>query len=462
MWARMRSVWRLLRALRLFSVIFVEYLVQMGLERVFGEARLVARWRRVHRRNARRLYRGILRLRGVYIKMGQVLSVMGSFLPRAYAEELESLQDHVPPRPFSDVERAFLAAHGKTPQVIFDHFEPVPLAAASLGQVHRARLRGETVAVKILYPNIAKIIRLDLRVLRWAMRVYSWFVPMARLERVIEQLQDLLERETNLEHEAKCLERIARNFKGQDDILFPKVYWELTTRNILVMSFMEGIKISHTNELRAAGIDPDQVARRLTESFYQQLFLDGFFHADPHPGNFLVQPGPKLVVLDFGAVSEVRWNLVDGMLDILRGMFAKDDRLVIKGIETMGFLAADGNRELLERTVRQYFQKLLLVQIDDFGKIKGETVKRLADPGVEKHELRELMRSVEYPDGWFFVERSVVILFGLVAKMAPKVNTVQVGFPYIMKLLAMKQVEQAAAAAVTSSQPALKPVAESA
>jgi predicted unusual protein kinase regulating ubiquinone biosynthesis (AarF/ABC1/UbiB family) len=431
----------------LFGVIFAEYLFQMGLARLFGAARCKQRSRRVHRRNARRLYRGILRLRGVYIKMGQVLSVMGSFLPKAYTEELEGLQDQVPARPMSDVERTFLAAHGKTPQVIFEAFETTPLAAASLGQVHRARYNGEVVAVKILYPNIQKVIALDLRVLGWVIEVYSWFMPMSHLERVIEQLRDLLGRETNLEHEARCLERIANNFKGQDDVLFPKVYWELTTREILVMTFMEGIKISHVDELNAAGIDPEAVAKRLVETFYKQLFVDGFFHADPHPGNFLVQRGPKLVVLDFGAVSEVRPNLVDGMLDILKGMFAKDDKLVWQGIETMGFVSADGNRALLERTVKQYFQKLLQIQIDDYSRIKSDTVKKLADPGIEKGELRELMRAFEYPEGWFFVERSVVILFGLVARIAPKLNTVQVGFPYAMRLLASRMAEPVAARA---------------
>jgi len=255
------------------------------------------------------------------------------------------------------------------------------------------------VAVKILYPNIQKIIALDLRVLGWVMHVYRWFVPMAHLERVIEQLRDLLARETNLQHEARCLERLAANFTNQPDILFPKVYWELTTPEILVMTFMEGIKISHVAELRAAGIDPEAVAKRLVEAFYQQLFVDGVFHADPHPGNFLVQEGPKLVFLDFGAVSEVRPNLVAGMLDILQGMFAKNDDLVLRGIETMGFVAPDGNRKLLERTVRHYFQTLLNLRIEDYGHIKREDMRRLTDPGVGKGELRDLMRAFEYPRG---------------------------------------------------------------
>ena len=429
---------RLLRASILLFRIFASYIVQIGLSKIFGYQRLRARWQRVHRRNAKRLYRGILRLRGVYIKMGQVLSIMGTFLPRAYGEELEGLQDQVPPHSWKEVERTFFTDFGRLPREAFTSFEEKPLAAASLGQVHRARLPdGTDVAVKILYPNVDVIIKIDLRVLRWGMSLYGWFVPMRSLQRVIDQLQDLLQRETNYVHEARCCERMAKNFAGQADVLFPLIHWPLTSERVLTMTFMPGVKISRKEELVAQGIDPYAVAIRLVQVFYQQLFLDRFFHADPHPGNFLVQPGPRLVILDFGAASESHPNLIDGMLDVLKGMFARDDAQVIRGIETMGFVARDGDRDLLHRAVRIYFQKLLKLDIQDFGRIRPEVARDLANPGLERDEIRDLMKSVEYPDGWFYVERASVIMFGLASQLAPKLNTIQVGFPYIMKLLAL-------------------------
>jgi ubiquinone biosynthesis protein len=431
MWA----VLRLVRASCLLLLIFTSYLVQWLLARVFGDekpGRVRARWKRVHRRNARRLYRGIVRLRGVYIKMGQVLS----------AEELEALQDQVPPHPFDEMERTFVASVGRRPSEVFSAFNETPLAAASLGQVHRATLRsGEEVAVKLLYPNVATVVRIDLRVLRWAMKLYALFVPVRALERVIDQLQELLSRETDYIHEGHCMERMAKSFADDPDVLFPVVHWELTTRQVLTMSYMHGIKISRRQELEAAGIDANAVARKLIEVFYKQLFVDHFFHADPHPGNFLVQRGaadggPRIVVLDFGAASETRPELIDGMLDILRGLFARDDAAVIRGIETMGFAAVGGDRELLHRTIRAYFQKLLDLNIQDFGRIKPDVAMKLADPGMKRDELRELMKSVEYPEGWFYIERAVVIIFGLCAQLAPKMNTIQVGFPYIVRLMA--------------------------
>src|SRR5262249_711386 len=142
-----------------------------------------------------------------------------------------------------------------------------------------------------------------------------------------------------------CIERMAGNFAGETDILFPRVHWELTTDCVLTMTFMEGIKIGKVAELRAAGVDPDRVAARLVQAFYKQLFVDRFFHADPRPGNFLVQPGspPRIVVLDFGAASTVADNILEGALDVLRGLFTRDDNLVIGGIDKMGFMARDGD-----------------------------------------------------------------------------------------------------------------------
>lgn len=432
---------RLLRASLVFGRILASYLWQMGLERLFGRKRLAERWVRVHRKNARRLYRGFVRLRGVYIKLGQILSIMGTFLPKAYVEELEGLQDEVPPRSFAAIAKGIESSLHRQPSELFASFETRALAAASLGQVHKAVTHsGDVVAVKVLYPNVSTIIRVDLRVLGWALRVYRWFVPIRQIERVHQQLEDMLRRETDLEHEARCLVRMAGNFSDDEDILFPEVYPELSSDRVLTMTFMEGVKISRRKEIEAMGIDPDAVATKLVQAFYKQLFLDRFFHADPHPGNFFVKVGaegqPQIVILDFGAASEVSTEMVGGMFDVLAGMMTHNDDQVVAGIEKMGFVAQDGDRALLERTTRAYFEKLLNLDIKDFSKLSPKLAHDLADTGLKRNDLRELMRSVEYPHGWFFVERAVVILFGLSAQLAPTVNTVHVGFPYVAQFMA--------------------------
>jgi ubiquinone biosynthesis protein len=462
MWATIR----LLRASRLFGTIFFSYLWRASWARLWpSRFDTKEAWKRIHARNARRMYKGFIKLRGVYIKLGQILSIMGTFLPRAITEAMEGLQDEVPPQSYKKIAGSFERAFGKSPKDVFENFAEDPIAAASLGQVHEARgPAGERLAVKILYPNVATIIRVDMRVLGWAIKLYRQIVPIHQIERVHEQLDDMLKRETDLAHEARCIERMAKNFENDPDVLFPVVNHEWTCTTVLTMSFMDGVKITKKEALAKIGLDPYAVATKLTQVFYRQLFVDRFFHADPHPGNWFVQKGPdgqvRIVVLDLGSASEVRENLADGMIDILSGLMARNDDLVVKGIETMGFVAEGGDRALLDRTVRKYFEKLLALNITDFGKISAETAQRLADPEVKRDELRDLMKSIAYPEGWFYVERASVIMFGLCASLAPKLNTVQVGFPYVMQFLAAQQQKRMAASTAAPARPASEPAVE--
>jgi predicted unusual protein kinase regulating ubiquinone biosynthesis (AarF/ABC1/UbiB family) len=437
----MSAAIRLIRATRVFAIIFLSYMWQVSWARLWPKHYATKeRWKKIHRRNARRMYKGFVRLRGVYIKLGQILSIMGTFLPREYTEELEGLQDDVPPASYKKIAKTFTQSFDKQPTEVFTTFEKEPIAAASLGQVHQAtNAAGERLAVKILYPNVATIIKVDLRVLGWAIKVYKNFVPVQQIERVHEQLADMLVRETDLENEAVMISRMAKNFDTDPDVLFPTVYPEWSSKTVLTMSFMDGVKITKKEALRKLDLDPYAVATKLIKVFYKQLFIDRFFHADPHPGNFFVQRGPegqpRIVVLDLGSATELRKNLADGMFDILSGLMQRKDDLVVKGIDEMGFIAPSGDRALLERTTRKYFEKLLNINITDFGKIDPKVAQQLADPDMKREELRELMKSIAYPEGWFYVERASVIMFGLQATLAPKLNGIQVGFPYVMQFM---------------------------
>jgi ubiquinone biosynthesis protein len=458
MWAAIR----LFRALRVFALIFLSYLWQVSWARLW-KARYdtKARWKKIHRRNARRMFKGFVRLRGVYIKLGQILSVMGTFLPREYTEELEPMQDDVPPQSYKKIRKTFIDSFGKPPTDVFVTFELEPIAAASLGQVHGAtNAAGDRLAVKILYPNVATIIKVDLKVLGWALRVYKNFVPIQQISRVHEQLSDMLARETDLANEARCMMRMSKNFEGDPDVLFPRVFPEWSSPTVMTMSFMDGVKITKKDALASLKLDPYDVATKLTKVFYKQLFIDRFFHADPHPGNFFVQRGPdgqvRIVVLDLGSATPLTDNLADGMFDILSGLMTRNDDLVVKGIDTMGFMAGDGDRALLERTVRKYFEKLLNLNITDFGKIDPAVAQQLADPDMKRDELRELMKSIAYPEGWFYVERAAVIMFGLSATLAPKLNGIQVGFPYVTKFLMDSNMKRLAQQAEAPAEPAKK------
>lgn len=466
---------RLVRALLILGRIFTSYLLQLALLKMFRKWKvdpetgrevavmpdwLTRRQTRIDDLNAKRLLAGMLNLRGVYIKLGQVLSVMGGFLPDAYARELESLQDAVPPQPWDVMAKAFEDSLGKPPSAVFARIDHEPLAAASLGQVHVAYSdAGAKYAVKVLYPGIRDVVRVDLRVVNLGLRLYRMFVPVQNISAVYDALVDLLKRETNYVHEAECMTRMAKNFASEPDILFPEVIAEASSGEVLTMTFMDGIKITRFDEYERLGIDRDAVAERLVKCFYRQLFLDRFFHADPHPGNFLVQAGdtpqtPKIVILDFGAISETPQHVIDGMVDVLRGIFEQNDQLVLSGIETLGFVAPDGDRQLLEQTVKTYFAKLLKIKDITAGALMRANAKELealANPEVARRELRALMKSVRYPDDWFYVERAAVMSFWLIGQLAPDLDAMKIGFPYVLPLLAART------AAAPTAMPSAKP-----
>jgi len=468
---------RLVRAQLTFGVIFASYMVQLALAKVFRRWRhdpvtnheepvlpawLIRRQARVDDKNSKRMLGGMLRLRGVYIKLGQVLSIMGGFLPAVYIKRLETLQDAVPPHPIDEIEQAFVDSLGARPQAFFRNIDREPVAAASLGQVHVAYMDdGRKVAVKVLYPGIRDIVRIDMRVIGLMVRVYKWFVPVQNIEVVHESLVDLLRRETDYLHEAECMRRMSANFADDDHILFPEVIADVTTRDVLTMTFMEGIKITHIDEISERGVDLHKLAERLVKSFYKQVFVDRFFHADPHPGNFLVQPvegsdDAKLVVLDFGAISEVDNKTVFGMVDVLRGFFEQNDALALQGIEAIGFVAEGGDRALLEQTVKRYFQKLLKLEARTPAALMNANqreLEALADPEVERRELRTLMRSFHYPDGWFYVERASVMMFWLAGQIAPDVDQFQVGFPYVLPLLSQRLASNRPSSPADGAQP---------
>jgi predicted unusual protein kinase regulating ubiquinone biosynthesis (AarF/ABC1/UbiB family) len=433
-------------ALALCRLVFASYALQFGLERaVPSSGYLAARRVRVHERNAARVLRGMLRLRGVYIKLGQVLSVMVGILPSVYRKQLRSLQDQVPGRPFAEIERAFTRSIGKPPAACLQAIEPQPIAAGSLGQVHVARLLdGREVAIKLLYPGIRTEIALDLRVLRLAMLLFGGIVPRRDLETVHTALVDLLARETDYHHEAACMRRMADHFRDRNDVRVPEVIDELSSSDVLTMTRMHGVRVNDLAGLEAAGIEPQAVGRLLLRCFLEQLFVHRDYQGDPHPGNFLVQRGAEpdqlsLALLDFGAVCEIPQGFVDGLLEALLAFFARDGERLLRALAQMGFVAEDGDRELAQRTVLLYFDRLLRLRSHSPQALidaRPGQLARLLDPELERSELRTLTHAFRMPDGWFYLERALLLMFGLCGSIAPELDLIKVAYPYLMPLLA--------------------------
>jgi predicted unusual protein kinase regulating ubiquinone biosynthesis (AarF/ABC1/UbiB family) len=331
----MRSV----RAFFLIAGVLASYawqwlLVRLTLGRLFR-----GRWPTVHAANARRLTAGFTRLRGVFIKLGQVMSVLGGFLPPEYRAALEKLQDQVPARPFAEVVGRLEEALGRGALERFPKFERVPLAAASLAQVHKATLAdGREVAVKVLYPGIEQLIARDLFVLSLFLPIINRVFPIVRFERVLAQLGAMLRRETDYANECRNMERLRGIFASRPDVVVPTVVAEMTRKGVLTMSFEDGLRIGDVIRHPADGMEPSEIARLITNCYFTMLFEHRVLHADPHPGNFLVRPGPILVILDYGAVEDVSDALARGLETVILGALIRNADQVLAGAEQMGFI----------------------------------------------------------------------------------------------------------------------------
>jgi predicted unusual protein kinase regulating ubiquinone biosynthesis (AarF/ABC1/UbiB family) len=272
--------------------------------------------------------------------------------------------------------------------------------------------------------------------------------PIARFNRVLDQLEAMLARETDYANERRNMERIRAVFADRTDVVVPTVVDDLTHAGVLTMTFEEGIKITDFGALKAQSVETEAVAKLLVECYFGMLLEHRVFHADPHPGNFLVRPGPVLVILDYGAVEEVTDSLADGMRAVVLGAITRSDDQILEGLERMGFVAEGGDRDLLARVGREYLKILANTKITDFAQLDRATVERLTMEGYQqvKGQLREVMKSVEYPEGYFYVERTLVLLFGLVGQLAPKTGLPGLVLPYASLAMAKSLAAKSAAA----------------
>ncbi|MGA7120309.1 MAG: AarF/ABC1/UbiB kinase family protein, partial [Polyangiaceae bacterium] len=325
----MTSNLRFVRAYATTFIVIASYSSFALRTRLFGRAWRDARVSDVHTRNARRVYSTILRLQGLFIKVGQLLSIMANFLPPEFRAELEALQDQVPPRPYAEIQERLGRELG-TKMSQFAVLDRDPIASASLGQVHAARLvDGTRVAVKVQHRDIDRIVRLDLTTIRRILGIVQWFVPVQGLDAYYHQIKALLSQELDFALEADNIERIAKNFAGDPRVVFPAPVRELSTRRVLTTTYVDGVKISDSTAIGALGVDKPDLAKRLVRLYCQMIFVDGIYHADPHPGNVLVRSDGAIVLLDFGAVAELSPQMREGIPEFLEGVLRRDtDRLV--------------------------------------------------------------------------------------------------------------------------------------
>jgi predicted unusual protein kinase regulating ubiquinone biosynthesis (AarF/ABC1/UbiB family) len=401
-----------------------------------------------HRRNARRIERTILALQGLFIKVGQLISIMTNFLPAEFRAELEGLQDQVPPRPYPDIERRIRDEFGgRGPRELFAEFAEIPIAAASIGQVHVARLHsGEKVAVKVQYPDIEQIVNMDLTTLRRIFAIVSYFVPYQGLDGVYREIRAMIMQELDFRAEADNVKRIAANFVHQPDVQFPTVNDEFTTPRVLTTRWEDGIKVGDLERLDQARVDRRTLAKRVVEAYCQQIFVDGVYHADPHPGNVLTRPAkdsskPTIVLLDFGAVAEVSPHMREGIVEFLQGAIHRDTQRIVTAMRTMGFIARGADDRVFESVIEffhQRFQEELKLDSFNLKDVKFDPQKgleNLADLRRMNISLRDLSASFHVPKEWILLERTILLLMGLCTALDPDMNPMSVIRPYLERFV---------------------------
>jgi predicted unusual protein kinase regulating ubiquinone biosynthesis (AarF/ABC1/UbiB family) len=425
------------RVVRFFAGVIVRFIWwEIVLRRLLGQGYVQRsaeqRWQRIARR-----YRALaIDLGGLLIKLGQFLSIRVDVLPRTVTQELAGLQDEVPPERLADIQAVIEAEYGQPAARVCGWFAPQPEAAASLAQVHRARLlTGNEVVVKIQRPRIETIVETDLQAIRTTTRWLKRYRPIRR--RVdLERLYDEFSRTTRLEldfiAEGENAERFALNFADDPHVRIPRVYAESSTRRVLIMENVADIHIGDLEAITRAGISRKEVARCLFDTYLKQIFLHNFVHADPHPGNLFIQPLPpvlsqlglvqsgettpfRLVFVDFGMVATIPERVRTHLRDYLLGFATGDAARLVRAYEGAGILLPGADLARLEQA-----------EADLMERYAGLTLREAQQQAMgEWHDLAREYRDIlyempfQFPTDLLFVGRALAILFGIATALDP-------------------------------------------
>ncbi len=426
------QIYRARRVGMTFGRIYLGIKTQQFIARRLRPQDMPRRWARFNRSSARSIYDAAIDLRGLILKGCQFLGSRADVLPREYVDVLAKLQDRVPPKPFPVVRRTVEAELERPLHAIFESFSPNPIASASLAQVHEARLRGgERVAVKVQYPEIAALVRGDLASLRFLFRAVGYVERDLDLMPLIDELASTVPRELDFMNEGRNAETVARQLAHRPDIRVPRIHWEHTSRRVLVMEYMDGIKINDLRALKEAAVDVNSVARTVLEAYCEQILANGFFHADPHPGNLLVQadgPGaPRVVLLDFGLSKELPPRFREGVVTFAGATLRGDPEAMAAALVDLGFETRDGTSDSLAAVAR------IFVDVSERFRTRSHVDRKTAER--LGREITEAIREnpvVRMPGHIVLLGRVLGLLSGLNRSLDARVDLVSTVLPYAL------------------------------
>lgn len=405
----------------------------------------------------------ILRLGPTFIKIGQQFSTRVDILAQEYVDQLSELQDQVPPFPSETAVSIVEEELGGSLDNIFERFDREPIAAASLGQVHRARLNGQEVVVKVQRPGLKDLFDIDLKNLRVIAEYLQKIDPKSDGAKrdwvaIYDECASVLYQEIDYTKEAANAELFASNFKNLDYVKVPSIYWEYTTPQVLTMEYVPGIKINRIQALDQLGVDRKRLGRYAVESYLEQILSHGFFHADPHPGNIAVDDvnGGRLIFYDFGMMGSISPNIREGLLETFYGVYEKDPDKVLQASIQMGILVPTGDMTAVRRTAQFFlnsFEERLAAQRKEREMAQAELGFKKP---LTKEELKEKKKQrlaaigedllaiaadqpFRFPATFTFVVRAFSVLDGIGKGLDPRFDITEIAKPYALELLRFRE-----------------------
>jgi predicted unusual protein kinase regulating ubiquinone biosynthesis (AarF/ABC1/UbiB family) len=386
-----------------------------------------------HKKNrAAWLVNTLIDLGPTFIKIGQSLSTRADLLPLEYIEALGTLQDQVPAFSSQEAMTMIQLELGKPVQLIYKEFESNPLAAASLGQVHRAKLyTGEDVVVKIQRPGLEALFNLDFKILLQLIKFCNrYFVGIRKynLNLIYDEFFNLLFQEIDYIQEGKNSDKFRENFQGHSHIIVPKVYWQYTTTKILTLEYKPGIKINDKAALQACGINITKVNERGISCYLKQLLQDGFFQVDPHPGNMAINPDGSIIFYDFGMMAEIGTLDKDQMIKTFFAILKKDSNEVVDTLISMGLIEPMPNMTPVKRLITFLLDKFTDKPLD---------VKALGEVKSELYEMFE-QQPFRLPAQMIFILKALTTLDGIARTLDPQYNLTASAQPFVRSIAITK------------------------
>ena len=404
----------------------IDYYLELG-KRIVTRDRLPKELERYSQ--SERLRLAMEELGPTFIKLGQLLSTRADVLSQEYIKEFSKLQDKVPEVDSEEIKAQIQRELGYPADELFAYFSDKPIAAASIAQVHRGKLRsGEEVVFKIRRPGIVKVVETDLDVLMGLAYLIEQHIPTVALYDpvgLVKEFRRSITREMNFNREGHTVDRFAKNFADSTTVYIPKIFWDYSGEIVLTMEYVPGIKISEIEKLQAQGYDPKEIARRGADAFLKQVLDFGLFHADPHPGNLFVLPDQVICMLDYGMVGRLGQDLKDQLIDLLQALLERDVDRIISQLLYSGELTDDADLKNLRRDLHDFIEDYydLLLQEIKVGKLLNDFIEILTH------------HRIHFPADYMMLAKALVIMEGIGRQLDPDFNMISHMRPYVNKLV---------------------------